>query len=78
MDRKGGGGVRVTRRSWFGAGGPGQEVGTEGAGPEGRESELSGSEVGEGDGAKDGDLAGIVVKSGRGSCIGVSTQIAML
>ena len=78
MAGKGGGVVRVTRRGWVRAGGSGPEVGTEGAGPEGRESELSGSEVGEGDGAKDEDLAGIVVKSGRGSCIGVSTQIAML
>ena len=63
MAGKGGGVVRVTRRGWVRAGGSGPEVGTECAVPEGRDNKLSGSEVVEGDGAKDGDLARLTVEA---------------
>ena len=70
MAGKGGGVVRVTRRGWVRAGGSGPEVGTEGSGPEGRDTKLSRSEVVEGDGAKDGDLARLTVEADEGHVLG--------
>ena len=63
MAGQGGVGVRLTGRGWVGAGGFGQEVGAEGAGPGGGEAKLSGSKVGEYD-EGDLDLAGLAVEAG--------------
>ena len=60
----------MTGQGWVGAGGAGPEVGAEGAGLEGRDAKSSGSEVGEGNGAKDGDLARLTVEAGWGRVLG--------
>ena len=57
--KKGGDGVRITGKGWVGAGEAGPKVRAEGAGPEGRDAEFSGSEVGEGGG--DDVVAGLAV-----------------
>ena len=69
--------VRMTRKGWVGAGEAGPKIRVEGAGPEGRDAEFSGSEVGEGGG--DDVVAGLAVNAGwLGSRTEVSTQSATL
>ena len=53
----------MNMQGWVGSREARPEVGEEGAGPEGRDAEFSGSKVSDGDG-DDGDLARISVKEG--------------
>ena len=79
MAGQGGIRVRVTGRCLVGDRVARPKVGSEGARPGGREIELSGSKVSEGDGAEDGgDIAVLAVEVGWGSFKVVSTQIYML
>ena len=77
MAGQGGGGVRMSGWGWVGAGGAVPEVREEGAGPEGKDAELSGSKVGD-DYVDEEDLSGLSVEAGWGSCTVVFRRIATL
>ena len=63
-------------QGWVGAEEAGPEFGEEFSGPEGRGTESSRREVGDDD-VDDGDVFGLAVKAGRGSC-SKSTRLATL